>query len=322
MNEILTPCVLQNIIICSTIIILSVVAVSAFKIHKVENRKRELKLENTENGSCLGSYIFLSSIVVLIAVVIFSYAFFSDKKVLDFMSLASALVSIILAVITIIYSFVINSQTSGQVDKLTTASTSLQEATGKSIESIQEMKMAAQQVIKASKTYDSSAQMLDNNIKEILRCIKGISHKVGADTDYETVGELRDSDELDEFKDVVLSQFNDENSNAGAILIYLCSKVKETEKTCDLRDFFGEDTFMYYFGYIVALNAIGFTAIDIDFTSKTIKAADVVETLIKGAKQRLESESDNKFIKENRQKIDDYFSVKDDVEEIDIEKTE
>lgn len=308
MNEILTPNILQTIIICCTIVILSIVAVSAYRIKKVQKRS-------------WGSYIFSASILIILAIAIFSFCFCGNRNVLDFISLGSALVSIILAVITIVYSFVINSQTSGQVDKLTTASNNLQEATGKSIESIQEMKTAAQQVIKASNAYDTSARILDKNIEEILRCIRGISHKVGADTDYETVGDLRDSDELDDFKDVILSGFNDENSNAGAILIYLCSKVKETEKTCDLKDFFGEDTIMYYLGYIIALNAVGFTAIDIEFTSKTIKSADIVEDIIKGAKQRLERESDNKFIKENRQKIDDYFSAKDD-EEIDTEKTE
>ena len=125
MNEILTPCIVHNIIICSTIIILCVVAVSAFRIHKVEERKKKLEMKDIENGSCLGSYIFLSSIVVLIAVLIFSYAFFANKDVLDFMSLASALVSIILAVITIIYSFVVNGQSTKQVDKLISTSENL-----------------------------------------------------------------------------------------------------------------------------------------------------------------------------------------------------
>ena len=315
MNEILTPCILQTIIICCTIVILSIVAVSAYRIKKVQKRS-------------WGSYIFSASILIILAIAIFSFCFCGNRNVLDFISLASALVSIILAVITIVYSFVINSQTSGQVDKLTTASNNLQEATGKSIESIQEMKTAAQQVIKASNAYDTSARILDKNIEEILRCIRGISHKVGADTDYETVGDLKggneldEFDELDEFKNRILSGFNDENSNAGAILIYLCSKVKETEKICDLKYFFGDDTIMYYLGYIVVLNAIGFTAIEMDFTSKIIKSVDIVDELIEGAKQRLKTESDNKFIKENRQKIDDYFSVKDNEEGIDVEKSE
>ena len=105
--------------------------------------------------------------------------------------------------------------------------------------------------------------------------------------------------------------FNDENSNAGAILLYLCSKVKDNkDTTCVLSDFFDEDTIMYYIGYIVALNAIGFTAIDIDMATKTIKSADIVDDLIDGANQRIKIESKNKFIIEHKQKIDDYFATK------------
>lgn len=317
MNEILTPCILQSIIICSTIIILCVVAVSAFRIHKVENRKKELKMEDTENSSCLGSYIFLSSIVVLIAVVIFSYAFFSDKKVLDFMSLASALVSIILAVITIIYSFVINSQTAGQIDKLTKTSKSLQTASNKAVESANVMKSAAQQVVEASKSYEISAESLEKNIERIIQSIirEEFGRLLGAPTDYETVGDLQSvnnesNSRLNNFKEEVITKFNDGNSNAGAIILYLCSKVQETGVSCDLMSIFPEDTIMYYWGYIIALNAIGFTAIDVDFSTKTIKTANVIKDIKAGALKRIEAEVNNDFITENKQKIDEYFAVK------------
>lgn len=173
------------------------------------------------------------------------------------------------------------------------------------------MKQVVKSISNARQTYDDSAETLNDNMKDILRRIKGISHKVGADADYETVGELKDNNELDEFKDTILNGFNDENSNAGAILLYLCSKVKDNkDTTCVLSDFFDEDTIMYYIGYIVALNAIGFTAIDIDMATKTIKSADIVDDLIDGAKQRIEIESKNKFIIEHKQKIDDYFATK------------
>ena len=50
MEEILTPCILQSIIICCTLIILSVVGVSAYRIHKVEERKKELLQILKDNG--------------------------------------------------------------------------------------------------------------------------------------------------------------------------------------------------------------------------------------------------------------------------------
>lgn len=299
MNEILTPCILQTIIICCTIIIVSLIAVSAYRVKK-------------NNIRTWGSYIFSASVLIILAIAIFSISFYGDRNVLDFVSLASALVSIILAVITIIYSFVINGQTSGQIDKLATTSECLQDAANQTKQSITEMKSAAQQVINASNSYDTSAKSLDKNIQEILRCIKGISYKVGADADYETIGGLKsvEEDDVDKFKDEVFSNFNEGNPNAGAVLLYLCSKINETGQPCDLKELFAEDITMYYLGYIVALNAIGFTAIELDFAAQTIKTVDVVEELIEGAKQRMKIESKNKFIKVNKQKIDDYFSMK------------
>ena len=310
MNEILTHSILQSIIICSTIIILCIVAVSAFRIHKVESRKKELKMEDTENSSCLGSYIFLSSIVVLIAVVIFSYAFFSDKKVLDFMSLASALVSIILAVITIIYSFVINSQTAVRIDKLTQTSESLQTSANDAMESAKDMKDAALQVSAASKLYDETAKNLDGNIQRILEAIVEVKRELGTVKDYQTNGESErfKAVSVRQFKKDFISHFNDVNSNVGAVLIYLCSKIKETGQTCKLEELFAEYTIMYNIGYMIALNAIGFTSVEMDIHTREIKSADVVEDIVQGAMQRFDKEKNNDFIKENRQKIDDYFS--------------
>ena len=62
MNEILTPCILQNIIICSTIIILSVVAVSAFRIHKVEECQKDssvIRKRSSSRGVCIYFYLVL-----------------------------------------------------------------------------------------------------------------------------------------------------------------------------------------------------------------------------------------------------------------------
>ena len=94
MNTILTPCILQTIIICCTIIIITIIAVSAYRIKKGQQRS-------------WGAYIYYASILSIFTISIFSYCFYGNRNVLDFVSLASALISIILAIITIIYSFYI-----------------------------------------------------------------------------------------------------------------------------------------------------------------------------------------------------------------------
>lgn len=301
MNEILTPCILQSIIICCTAIIICVVIASVIKICVVEKRKKTLKIKDPKGSSLSGTYIFLSSVVVSIAIIIFSYSFYMEELVLDFMSLASALISIILAVITIIYSFVINGQTTGQIDKLISASENLLEV-GESVE-------------KATGLYKQTADglrynvsLLQDNIERILNRIeKKIDTMSGDETEYEATIALK---EQNKFKDKIIKDFNKNNSNAGAVLIYLCSKIKETGRPCDLKEIFSEENVMYYLGYVIALNGIGFTAADVDFSTRTIKSVDIVEDLVKGAKQRFELEVDNDFMKEYKQKIDDHFAVK------------
>lgn len=293
MEEILTPCILQTIIICCTIIILSVVAVSAYRIHKVEERKKRLEIKHTKDGYALGSYIFLTSIVVLVAVLIFSYSFYANKEVLDFMSLASALVSIILAVITIIYSFVINSQTAGQIDKLNTAVYGLQ--------------MAAKKVEVATSSYKESADSLQINIQKILNEIRGIGAKIGVDTDYENTVKTGAKAELAE---AIIKDFCNNTSPAGCILIYLCSKLQGYTKPYNLTDIFAQDVILYHVGFAVALNSVGLVAIAIDFENHSIKSANVSPVLLENVIARIEKEvqQNNQFVLEHKTKIDTMFS--------------
>lgn len=299
MNEILTPCILQIIIICSTIIILSVVAVSAFRIHKVEECQKNNSETEKRSNSCLGMYIFLSSIVALIAVLIFSYAFYTEKKVLDFISLASALISIILAVITIIYSFVVNGQSTKQVDKLISTSENLQ--------------TTVKRVGEVTRLYKESANDLQGDVRILQgklglilkRLDTAITYMQGKEGDYEVTKSslLRDTE-----LNPIIDKFNNSNSNAGVIIIYICSKVQETNMPCNLSKLFSEDI-MYYLGYLIALNAIGFTEANVDFPAKTIKSAKVAEKVLDGVKARFKLEAENEFMIEQKQKIDSYFSI-------------
>lgn len=144
MNEILTPRILQTIIICCTIIILGLIGVSAYRVNK-------------NNQRTWGSYIFSASILLVLAIVIFSYCFCKDRDVLDFISLASALISIILAIVTIIYSYFTNSRSTGQIDRLN---------------------KAAEDVSKATISYENSAESLKKNIEKILYRIDAVEQKI------------------------------------------------------------------------------------------------------------------------------------------------
>lgn len=154
MNEILTPSILQTIIICCTIIIAGIIAVSAYRINKQQQRS-------------WASYIFSASILLVLAIVIFSYCFCKDRDVLDFISLASALISIILAIVTIIYSYFTNSRSAGQIDRLN---------------------KAAEDVSKATISYGNSAESLKKNIEKILYRIDTVEQKIDENSKLITSG--------------------------------------------------------------------------------------------------------------------------------------
>lgn len=304
MNEILTPCIVHNIIICSTIIILCVVAVSAFRIYKVEERKKKLEMKDIENGSCLGSYIFLSSIVVLIAVLIFSYAFFANKDVLDFMSLASALISIILAVITIIYSFVVNGQSTKQVDKLISASESLQETADKAIQASNEMNETAHKVDEVSKLYAASARKLDNNIDIILEKIGKVADAIVSVDEYEL---KTDSDSKKISSDKTIDEFCSNCPNAGLMIIYACMKAEKSKRILHLKRVFDPEMIMYYVGFLASLQSLGYVEADMNFEKLTLKNIMIHNDFKEIIPKLIMSRKDNKFVKDIYEKLNQMY---------------
>ena len=125
------------------VVILGIVGIAAYRIHKGQPRS-------------WGSYIFSSSIFLTIAIAIFSWCYCDNRNVLDFISLASAIISIILAVVTIVYSYFINSRSSGQIDQLN---------------------RAAQDVSLATLAYEESAKSLEKNIQIITNAINRVEEK-------------------------------------------------------------------------------------------------------------------------------------------------
>lgn len=291
MNEILAPCILQTIIICSTIIILSVVAVSAFKIYKVEECQKYSSATRKRGNSCWGMYIFLSSIVVLIAVLIFSYAFYTEKKVLDFISLASALVSIILAIITIIYSFVVNGQTAGQIDELTTTAKSLHDV--------------AKKVDEATASYKGTASSLEDNLSLIL---VRLDRKI-EDT-KKILGDLTNNSEIQpnfgkEISHKMVENFVQTSSIVGVSAMYACVKSEEYNTPFTLDCIIEDSRYADYSnGYLIAARSAGLLDLSINAQGRIVT--------VKKCHSALKSHIDNYIkgqvrIKCYIEKIDEYF---------------
>lgn len=281
MNELLTPCIVQTIIICCTIIIIALVILSGYRI------KQQLK--QSWHG-----YVFIASILTILAIIIFSYVFYGNRDVLNFISLASALISIILAIITIIYSFIINSESSGQLQNLFTTSNKLQEA--------------ATNVERASTQYEVTAESLHNNIDRILKKLDGIEAKVGLDSDYEN--NIRTAAQA-QLAENIIADFVRQSPPAGILVFYACYMQIEKRKELNIKAVFDEDKAMYYAGFIIAANSVGISQITIDLDTMTIKnVAGLYPQMNELITNRITTEigNNNAFVIETKAKIDKYFS--------------
>lgn len=304
MNEILTPCILQSIIICCTAIIICVVIASVIKICVVEKRKKTLQIKDPKGSSLSGTYIFLSSVVVSIAIIIFSYSFYMEELVLDFMSLASALISIILAVITIIYSFVINGQTTGQIDKLISTSENLQVAADNAMEASSEMKKTAHEVIKASESYSESARKLDTNIDIILEQIGKVAEAIYSVDEYEL---KTDAEGKKISSNNTIDEFCNNCPNAGLMIIYACMKAEKAKRVLYLRKIFDSDMIMYYLGFVASVQSLGYVEADMDFEKMTLKNIVVHNDFKEIIPKLIMNRKNNQFVKDLYEKIDQIY---------------
>lgn len=240
MNELLTPCIVQTIIICCTIIIIALVILSGYRI------KQQLK--QSWHG-----YVFIASILTILAIIIFSYVFYGNRKVLDFISLASALISIILAIVTIIYSFYTNGSSIGQAEKL---------------------QEAAEKVQNATISYSNSAESLQKNIHQILQTLLEV-REYAESTNNAVNG--HNSNSISSDKSVIsaiegakksntdIDKFTKDYINAGSfignlgLLACVYAQTKGQKFNLSSFNFTSSDVFMpsYICGYIIASSALG-----------------------------------------------------------------
>jgi ABC-type multidrug transport system fused ATPase/permease subunit len=274
MDKILIHESLQTIIVCSTVVIVSLIAVSAYRISK-------------NSIQTWGSYIFSASILLILAVAIFSFCFCSNRNVLDFISLASALISIILAVVTIIYSYFINSRSSEQIDQLN---------------------KAADNVSQATLSYANSAESLQENIQKIIGAINRVEEKTDRILNANATEKLNQNNGLKNFDlDKYIEGFVNIASDIGVFLLYACVKAKDCTKPFDLNEL-GESNAIYCYGFFVATVCTGIINGNIDFDNKKITIDDYIPKLKTFITKWINKNQGKSEVKEVLDKIDKYYS--------------
>ena len=246
MEEILTSGILQTVIICITVVILGIVGIAAYRIHKGQHRS-------------WGSYIFSSSIFLTIAIAIFSSCYCDNRNVLDFISLASAIISIILAVVTIVYSYFINSRSSGQIDQLN---------------------RAAQDVSQATLAYEESAKSLEKNIQIITNAINRVEEKTDIILNSNFASKGGQNNNFANFDlDAYIKGYVNLSSPVGIMIMYACIKSKDCDKDLSLNILRSEYDKAYAAGYIISATSAGFITATIDFNTEVVKCSNYLDKI-------------------------------------------
>lgn len=277
-EKLLTPDILQTIIICCTIIIIATIGVSAYRVYQKQSRS-------------WGSYIFYASLLTLLAIVVFSYEFYGNRNVLDFVSLSSALISIILAVITIIYSFYSNSQSAGQVDTLN---------------------KAAESVKNATLSYSASAESLQENINKIISAVNRVEEKtdrlIGMTLSSVSVTGGGTNNHLIKFDlEAYIKGYVDLVSPVGLVAMYACIKSKDANKDWNLDLFKSENNQFYCSGFLISTTSAGFITLTIDFNNGNVSVSDYIEKVKECVFQKIGTFVFTDELHNVKNNIDHYF---------------
>ncbi|WP_456096608.1 hypothetical protein [Phocaeicola coprophilus] len=273
-EKLLTPDILQTIIICCTIIIIATIGVSAYRVYQKQLRS-------------WGSYIYYASILTLIGIIVFSNAFYGNRNVLDFISLASALISIILAVVTILYSFYSNSQSTGQVEILNNAAKSVEEAT---------------------LSYSESAESLQENISKIIAAVNRVEEKTDRIIDMAFGSASGTNNHLINFDlEAYIKEYVDLASPVGVVAMYACINSKDANKNWNLDLFISENNQFYCSGFLISTTSAGFITLNIDFSNGNVSVSKYVDIIKKYIFSKISTSVFAEDLQNVKNNIDRYF---------------
>ena len=245
-------------------VVACVIIVKAFLSHKQEDDKKNLHL------------YYISGITIFIIIELATYIFVhndNSSNLLNTISFASTLSSIVLSVVAIVHGIVTARRGAEDVANSIKASQELQ----LSADNIKEISSSfSNSMSKSSKEIENSVTkvhesitFVDKGLKELKKQFQELirENKTGFDKVSEKLDGINEGSRENKIPDkndretfLYLSSFS------GCIAIYACYKASEKEKTeLDLRDLSTElHQQFYYYGYIVAASALALLDANID----------------------------------------------------------
>lgn len=297
MNEILTPCILQTIIICVSLLLALLCITSLIKNLKGAKDNCD-NCDNCYRKKHL-SYKFVIGILIFLLVILFSHKFYANDNVFNFMSFASAIISIILAVLTIIYTYYTQGTTSSAANKIEKASA--------------EMTKAVISVQKATQAYEGSARSLQQNIGSITASLSNVEEQ----TNQILIEQMKNnqkkssSGQTPTMSDENIRKFVDSASNFGIIALYAASLAHERNMDFNFKVIEDGDQVWYSAGFIISTSCFNLLEAVLAYNngSLSMSVSEFSEKLKEEVKSKVEKKIKNKedFFITNKKAIDTYF---------------
>jgi len=213
---------------------------------------------------------------------------------LDFVSLASALISIVLAIVTILYSFYSNSQSAGRVETLNKAAASVE---------------------KATVSYSESAESLQENISKIITAVNRVEEKTNKLLDrapsFTVKGGSGVNNHLEncDLNDYIKAYVN-LASPYGVMAIYACIRAKDENKEWNLNLLPNGIIQAYWGGFLVSAISAGFIESNINFDNGNVAVTGYIQSLKEHVLAWVDSYdyTKNDILGNLRKSIDNYFN--------------
>ena len=230
--NIFTPCILQTLIIAvSIVLIILFLLIFRNKWQKPDDCSHCKKDRNYHT-------IYISGYFIMLLILFFTYDIVKedkDKTIFEYFSFASVIVSIILAVLTIVYSYYSNSRSMSNVERLDETSRNLNNTSRNLNEVTDELAKDNKELSKNIKQIIEKLDEVNNKVIQANENIKSINNDTYRNTETDTAKKVTITDES-------IKNFID---NCGFYPLYFllaCKYSHQKDKTFKISNIIKDDS--------------------------------------------------------------------------------
>lgn len=281
-----------TLIVSGVVIFLAVVAPSILQVILSSKRNVNEKISDGKNirSSVWAPIVFMGTFMVLLGISIFSFRFSDCPILLDFMSLASAIVSIILAVLTIVYSYYTSSANMKNLGKIEDSADTIMKT--------------SEHICKISEQVEQLEGMIEDLKPYIGQEMQKLGDAFNNKTEYDNSDILNSIDNRSNDKKTPFNydSFLETFSIIGILFLHICVKCESAKPRISFQEIariFEHAAVQYLLGVLVTLNSLfGDNCVDVDYEQTCIIINNLDNDFKEAIEKRMrELMSTNKVIK-------------------------